>query len=645
MPLEHKEIVERFTFDWNNDRDNRDDALDDLKFMAGDQWDDDARQRRELEFKPVITVNRMGSFVRQVSGDLRQSAPAIDPIPVDGNTDEVLAEIYGGLIRQIEYRSGAAAVYAHGTEMSIACGIGHWRVDTGFIDDAVFDQEIKLKRIVDPLSVIWDGAAVELDRSDAMHCFVTELMPTKMFNEKFPEAAQADFPSGISHSQSSLYWRNSDVTRIAEYWRLEPVKKTLGLTQDGATIDLTDMEDDQVRFLGVTRTREVDSHKIVHQMISGNDFLTEEKEWAGRFIPIVPVIGNEIPLDGKCIRHGLIRWAKDPQRLYNYWRSAAAEVIGSSPKAPWLGTTAMFKGKENFWNKANTSTLPYLPYNIDPEAPTARPERQQPPTPPAAMWTEAQVAQDDMKATTNIFDDSQGVEGNAKSGRAIIARQNQGAIGSFVYFDNFNHAIRRTGEILVDLIPKIYDGERTVRILGKDETESFAQINKTVLTNDGEEIMVNDLSTARFDVRIKTGPSYASAKLEAREQLTEMVQANPNLWSVIGDLIVETMDFPGSDKIAERLKKTMDPAIVGDEDEPQPVDPIAEAAQRINMALAELEVEKAEAEVEKIEAQTDQIQADTIIKAEETEIKKDTLDLKAIEMGANSSPQSDATRP
>jgi hypothetical protein len=151
--------------------------------------------------------------------------------------------------------------------------------------------------------------------------------------------------------------------------------------------------------------------------------------------------------------------------------------------------------------------------------------------------------------------------------------------------------------------------------LGKDEEESFAQINHEVITLDGEPIMINDLSTGRFDIRVRTGPSYATAKLEARDQLTQMVTTNPALWQVIGDLIVENMDFPGADQIAERLRKAMDPNIVGEKDDevPQP-DPIAEFVQRLNLMGMELDVQKKAAEVEKINADADKSEAEAAAK-------------------------------
>lgn len=593
--------MKRFQHYWDADRDNRDDALEDQRFLGGDQWPDAVRRSREAEGRPVITINRMGQFVRQVSGMIRQTAPAIDPFPTDDKSDPVLAEIYSGIVRQIEYQSGASSIYAWGAECQVSCGIGHWRIETKYLDDC-FDQEIYIKRIVDPLSVLWDNNAGELDRSDAYECFVMEWVTEDEYYRRFPaqrkDGLPADFPADVY--QNGLYWREDNKFRIASRWCKKPKKRKLGMTQDGQVFDLSKLSRNAASFLGIVREREIEGWEIKHQALSGDDFLTDVEDWAGKHIPIVPVIGAEVPIDGQIVRHGVVRWAKDPQRLYNYWRSTSAESIALAPKAPWLVTPDMIKGYESMWLNANRQNTSALLFNPDSNTPGLMPKRQEPPAAPAAMWQEAAVATEDMKATTGIHDESLGNKSNATSGVAIEERQQQSENGSFIYFDNFNHAIRRTGQILVDLIPKIYDSERVVRILGHDETESFVPINKTVQDIDGP-VVINDLSAGKFDVRIKTGPSYASARQEAREQLGQILTNSPELMQVIGDLYFESLDFPGAQKIAERMKKVIPPQIMGEGDgqgqaRQPPPDPMAEAGMRLQMAEAEAKVKKAEAE-------------------------------------------------
>ncbi len=622
MTDSHKEILEQFEHDWQADKHNRDDGLEDLEFAAGNQWLESVRTQREQAGRPVITINKTGQFIRQVSGDLRQSNPSITFVPVDGKTDPHIADIYQGIMRQIEYRSAASSAYAWAAEQAITCGIGHWQLKTRFADDDTFDQEIIIERKMDPFSVVWDAGATEIDRRDAMHCFVTEWLTKDKYKKEFKTNTEGDnFKVPSSHSNNTLYWNTEERVRIASRWFKVPVKRKLGLLDTGQTIDLTKMGTN-ARFLNVVREREIKAFKVMHQKVSGSDILSEE-EWAGSNIPVIPVIGNEICIDGRVIRFGVVRWMKDPARLYNYFRSASAELTGLQPKSPYIGTLKMFEGLESWWNRANTDNLPYLPYHVDTDAPGASPQRIAPPQPSAAFYQETQIADVDMNATTGIYPAALGQRSNETSGKAIDARKTESDTGTYVYFDNFNHAIRWTGEQCAELIAKIYDGERQVRILGPDETEQDAVINKTIMTPMGS-MIINDISQAKFDVRVKTGPSFASAREQAKQMLTELMGRNPELMKVAGDLYFEAMDFEGAKKLAERMKKVMPPGLVSPEDggaQPPPADPMADVAQRVMLAEKQALIENKHAATTKTKAETAKILSETHGKAIDNEAR------------------------
>lgn len=612
--LEHRDILELFEADWDADQDNRDDSYDDLRFLAGDQWDARAKAEREQARRPMVTINRMGQFVRQVTGDMRLNPTSITVLPVDDGGDLEKAEIFEGLIRQIEYASGASQIYAHTFECSAGVGIGHFRITTQYAQDSVTDQEIRIERIMNPLAVVWDCGAVKIDRSDAMHCFVTELMPTRVFKKKYPDASLSSFPHEALGG--NLYWQTEDAVRIAEFWHREPYKRTLALLADGSTVDITGVKRAQKAFLPILAERAFDDYRVRQYIVSGSEILSGPHEWAGSHIPIVPAIGSEIPLDETVVRHGIIRWAKDPQRLYNYYRSSQAELIGQQARAPFVLTTEQIKGYEALWNNANTNPRPWLPYNADPKAPGA-PARLQPPAASTALWQEAQIANEDMKATTGIYDASLGAKSNETSGKAILARQREGDVGSYHYFDNFKAAIKRAGEVMLDLIPKIYDAPRVVRIIGKEEgSPDYKPINQPVL--DPVEMVqttLNDLSVGRFDVRVDAGPSFTTRREEARESMLQATQANPQLWMIAGDLIIKAMDWPYAQEIAERIKKSIPPQITGAEEamaaQQPPPDPMQEMAARLALEAERAKIEKDLAVVDKTEAETAKIEAET----------------------------------
>jgi len=583
-----REMRERWDRALDHDRDNRKEALVDLKFVAGEQWPDSVRQERESEGRPVLTINRMPQFVRQVTGDMRQNRPSIKVRPVDDRGDPAIAKIFTGLIRSIEQQSDAQESYIGGAETSARCGMGHWRILTQYAGDDVFDQDIVIQPIVNPFAVVWDPQSIRVTREDAGWCFVIDRIPLVEFQKRWPEARTTGW-DGEDGTEGDNWFSGDDI-RIAEYWCKKPYNRTLALLRNGEVVDLSGGENDGLgQPYDIVETREVESFKVVRHMVSGCEELEPEVEWIGRWIPIVPVIGEQVHIGERIVRHGVVRFARDPQQLYNYWRTTAAETIALAPKAPWLVTKEQIKGQEALWQEANVRNLPYLVYNPDPKAPGVAPSRVAPAPIPAALLTEANVANDDMKATTGIYDAALGAKSNETSGRAIMARQQESDVGALIYSDNLARSIRHTGVILVDLIPKVYDTARIVRMLGEDDTEEFVAIN--AMQPDGS--VLNDVRVGKYDVAVMVGPSYATKRLEASDSLMAFVQAVPAAGAVIADLIAKNQDWPGSEQIAERLKRILPPGVDPDAPPQQPDPRVAADAAR-----AQADVEKTRVETQ-----------------------------------------------
>ena len=587
---------------WVQDRENREDAFTDLKFLAGDQWPNTIRLQREAQNRPCLTINRLPQFVNQVANTVRMNPPAIKAIPAGGAATAELAEIYSGLFRQIQYRSNATHVFANAVYYAVACGIGHFRLVTQYADEDGFDQEILIKRIQYPLSVFWDPAAVEPSRADAEYCLVSELIGRKEFQKRFPGAAMADFdaPSDLN-AESGLYWGNRDAVRVCEYWVKRPYERTIAKLATGETIDISEVEEREIARLEIVAERKVRSHKVEHYLLSGEEVLEGPNQWAGRHIPIFPVIGAETALETKVIRSGLIRYSRDPQQLYNFWRSAAAEAIALAPRAPFLATPQMIAKFKGQWDTQNTVSRPYLLYEPDPDAPGGRPMREPPPDIPAALVQESALASDEMKATTGIYDAALGARSNEISGVAIRARESQGGISALHYQDNLMATLTHLGNALVDLVPKIYDSERIVRVMREDDSHEPVRINVPVMGVDGKPMLLNDLSQGVYDVRVKIGPSYATRRSEAADSMLQFIQAVPQAASVAGDLVARNMDWPGADEIADRLQRTLPPQVTGDA--PPPDVQIAQAkSQAYQEALAEAHLGRAQGLAAKSEA-------------------------------------------
>ena len=588
-----KEGRDRIQQSWDASRDNRKEMATDLRFVAGDQWPAEAKKEREADGRPCLTINRLQQFLHQVTNPIREADLSIKTVPVDSGSDPQLAAIFDGLIKQIQYQSSARAVYATAATHQSACGMGWFQVVTRYVDDSVFDQELRIEAIQSPLSVYDDPAAVLPDRSDSMWRHITEMIPKATFKAKWPKAREegVDKPSD---GDGDFYWGDSDTIRVSHYWRKVPVKKTLGLLQDGSTVDTTDMEDLTKQIVGIVREREVETHKVEMYVISGSEVLEGPYAWPGKFLPQIPVIGTEIPLDKGVYINGVIRFARDPQQLYNFSRSSAAEAIAQRPKAPYIGTAKQIAKYKDQWDTANIKNRPYLLYDHDPAAP-GPPKREPPPEVPVAHINEAQAAAEDMKGTTGIYDASLGNRTNESSGVAISQRQIQGDTANYHYGDNLQRSLEYCGRVLIDLIPKVYDNERVVRILGEDDQEEFVPINQVIMGVDGMPMMINDLSTARFDIRVKIGRSMDTKRLETASALFDFIKAFPAAAPLIADLVAKNSDWPGADEIAKRLRNMVPPQALADPDDPeapQPPDPTQDPAFQMEMAGAEAKIEK-----------------------------------------------------
>jgi hypothetical protein len=614
-------VRKRLTRAYTHDKDNRDEAASDMRFLAGDQWSEYAKQARVN--RPMLTVNKLPQFLHQVTNDIRQNAPVIKATPVDGESDPQLAKTFDGIISDIQYRSSAKHVYATAAYHAAACGIGHWRVKTKYVEDDGFDQEITIELIPYPLSVYWDPASVKPDRSDAMWCIVVEMMPKDDFEDKYPDAQPASVDAlrssnTINGSASSIFWAHGDHVLIAEYWCKKPQKKTIAAFQSGATADITGLDmiklyQLQKQFGPIVKKREAKGHRIEQSLVSGVEVLSGPHIWPGNHFPIIAVIGTEIPLETTTIRHGLLRNARDPQQLYNFYRSAAAEHIALSPKSPYLVTDEMISKHKSDWDTLNTKNRPYLRYTPDNKAPGMKPDRINAPEPPQSLWQEGQMATDDIKATTGIYDASLGARSNETSGVAIKRRETQGDTANFHYQDNLQRSIEQCGRVLIDLIPKIYDNERTARMLAEDGSEQFIPINKTLYDNQGQQVIVNDLNQGRFDVRVTIGPSFASKRLEAASAIVELMKAlPPELAPLLADIAVRNMDIPDAQEAAKRLKAMLPPQALQDPNAPPPPpDPAQQQAQQMQASAAQTQIAADQAKVEETRAKTELTQTQT----------------------------------
>lgn len=642
---------------------NRNEALDDLRFARlGEQWPPKIVQARATEGRPCLTINRLPSFIRQVVNDARQNKPAINVHPVDSAADPDTAEVLSGLIRHIEQSSDAEVAYDTALDAAVTGGFGYFRINTRYATDDTFMQDICIERIANPFSVYGDPDSMAVDSSDWNVAFVLDRMTKTAFKRRWKDADAVSFEGdGTSSAKSG----GEDTVQTAEYWtreetrrriialsaptNMDPDPEAAAMAADLVPESLVIEEEvyaenkdlfDHLGMRPIGQSRDVASHKVTQRILSGCDVL-DTVDWAGRWIPIVPVYGEEIIVEGERTFRSLVRDAKDPQRMFNYWRTTSTELVALAPKAPFIGPVGAFTTDSAKWATANVQSHAYIEFDTqDAEGRSIAipPQRQPFSGVPAGALQEAMNAADDMKSIMGLYDASLGAKSNETSGRAIIARQREGDVSTFHYIDNLSRAIRHGGRIIVDLIPKVYGMERMVRILGPDGNASevkvapkvsagpsaapgadqqmppqAAEADDEAQNDQAEDIArVFDLTTGKYDVTVTAGPSYTTQREEAASQMIELIRAYPAAAPVIGDLLAKNLDWPGADEIAERLQKLLPAQLQGDDPAAQAAKAqIAQMAQLIGELRGKLAASEADKSIEGRRVEIDAYNAET----------------------------------
>lgn len=583
------DMRKNYLADVDFDRVNREQALDDKKFAAGEQWDPIVlEQRKGL---PCLVINNIPQFTAQLVGDWRESRRAIKVVP-SYDEDVDIASVRGDLIRSIEMQSRADRVYDTAFESVVQCGDGDFRVSVEYARDDIFDQDIFIRPIEDCLSVVWDRYSVDPTGRDARRCFVDDRIPKTEFEAKWPNAKASELDDETTFERMyAQNWVDDDSYKVTEYWRLIERQRILAMFENGKVIELTgDNLDMLVQQYGPpVKTRVAWCTYAQMHLCTGFCILSGPYEYKLNRLPIIRMSGRVTNVGGRRVRYGLVRFMKDPVRLKNFWRSVAAEQLGYAPKAKWIAPESAVEGREEAFRKAHLSRDPLLVYNDGAEAP---PTLIPPPPVEASLLNEAATNQQDMKDVTGIHDASLGVKSNETSGRAIQARQREGDVASLTFHDNGNAAILEAGDVINQLIPQIYDSTRVIRTIGEDEAMKFVRVNDPMDPN------AIDLSVGMFDVALSTGTSYTTRRVEAAQAMMDAIQVWPQLMSVAGDLVAKAQDWPGADKLAERLKKTIPPQLLG-EDEEGGMGITPEQLQEMQMQLQQLAMENQQLKTDK----------------------------------------------
>lgn len=609
------------------ENDNFNDARGDLKFLKGDHWPEDSKRQRTIEKRPCLTINKHPAFLRQITNDQRQNRPSIHVHPVDDAADPKLAEVLEGMIRHIEYASNADICYDTAVNSAAAVGFGYFRLVTDYESHDSFDQVIKFDRIRNVFSVHIDPSAKNPDGSDMQYCFVETTMSRRELKRDYPKSESAE--TSINDDDEDR------LVLVLEYYSIEESPDTLLKLTNGEIGFKTDLIE-LPEGVSILQERPSFKRKVMWRKMAGFDDkvpgksnpikyeprlldILEETEIPCSYIPVFMVIGTEVDIDGKVTYSGIVRDSKDSAMMYDFWMTSATEEVSMRPKTPYIGAEGQFAGHEEEWRQANVRTFSYLEYKPKTvNGVMAPPPARQPMADvPQGVLQMAMHASDEIKAVTGIYDASLGARGNETSGLAINSRKKQGDLSNFHYIDNLSRTVRHAGRCLVDMIPKVYSGPRIVRVIGKDDKVTHAKINQPgtpQLTQDEQgtiqavQQITNDVTVGKYDVTVQAGPSFSTLRDESRAAMMELSGNWPKLMDVAGDEVVKSMDWPGAQMIADRIRKIIPPELLTEDgqDLPPAVKQVMEqASQHIQELEQQLQQAQSGERVELIKAKKD----------------------------------------
>lgn len=592
------------------------------------QWPDEAVAARKS--RPMLTADKTNQFISQVVNDMRQNKPQILCMPADSYADVAVAQKLNGIVRHIEYVSRAGIAYDTAAENQVRLGLGWLRVIPQVMRPETNEQEIRIMRIHDPKSCLLDPNSTEPDGSDAMWGDIATTLTHRAFKAAYPKAKCQSF------DDESSSWFGDDSVRIVEYFEVvEEVENRIQIVApDGSTMAVGEQDywslSKQIGYQPqVAGNVEARKRTVKWVKASGADIL-EETVFPSQYLPLIPVMGHEMWVEGKRYLCGMVRRMRDSQRLHNYVLSAMAESIALQPKAPYLAAAESVEGHEAVWKNANNSSAAYLPFNAFNESgePIPAPQRSQPPV-FSQGWAELLgYSSSSMEASVGMYAANLGKQSNETSGRAIRARQQEGDTANFHFADNQSRSIEQLGRVIVDMIPRIYDTARQARILGEDGEQEFVRIDPNMqqaVRKQGNKVVAINPNVGAYDVRVKTGPSYTTQRQETSAQLTELIRGNPQMLTMIGDMWAKLQDWPDSDKLARRLKAMLPPQVQQAEDDESDMPP--EAMQKIQALQQQIQqlsqaLENAAAEAEDKSMEKEKAEADMLIRGYEAVTKR-----------------------
>jgi len=488
-----KEALENYDYFMSEWREIREEGRIDMRYVSGDPWDPQEKKARQQAGRPCLALDELNQYLNQTINDVRQNKRAIKIVPVGAGANDQTAEFRGNLIRQIEYASNAQSAYSWAFQGAVERSYGAARIGARYVNGRDGEQELFIGRIPNPDSVLPDPDAQEADFSDMQACFVIDSFRVSRFKRRWPKAKIQDFTSDMRTNYPA--WIKEDNIQVAEYWRME---------EDGTACQY---------------------------MLNAVEVL-EKTPWKGSWIPILYVTGKEIYVDQgggpKRLLMSMTRLARDPYMLYCYYRTCQAELVGMTPKIPWVGYEGQFENHEEEWANAHRTPIGFLQAKPIVDAATGNvlplPQRANWEPPIQQLEMGAESAKRAIMSAMGKYNVSVGRnDSRVQSGVAIKALDTQADQGSYHFIDNYDRMIALAGRILDEQIRLRYAGPRELGIRKPDGSHQVVQTGTPFIDEQGQQQQI-DLEKGEHDVTVSTGPSYQDEREIANDFVDVLVQ-------------------------------------------------------------------------------------------------------------------------
>ena len=577
---------ERFSWAEEAESEERSNHLDALQFRAGSHWPAVLQQGQDPDQPAPLTmvIDRLNPMIQQVLNAYRRSPLAMRVRPKGGGAEKKVADILEGKLRDIEQQSEADIAYFVALDQACGQGLGYFLLTTEYEDDRSFTQDLRIKPLYNRFAVYVDPASTHPAGLDMEFAFIIERMATSRFMQYYE----------VSPQELTLFcgpedgtWHTRAEVQVARYYYKTYTKETIVRLPDGRILPTDGMTDLDPTW----PTRETRIPTVHWVTMAGNAILERDK-WLGCYIPLIRVEGQRLDVNGQAKRTGMIQAGRDAQVSVDVYSTMEATAIMAAPKSPWLLYADQISGYERLWNQANDPTMPYLLHKAVVVNGQLLPPPQRTVVEPAIQAiTQAKVlAQQDLQATLGLFDASMGAPSNERSGVAIEQRKIEGEGTNYGYTANLGWSIRALGTMCVEILPKLHSGPTDLRQVSPDGTVKTTPVNQPYQDEQGQ-MQQHMLGQGQYEVVLSSGPSYETARQQVSDKLGTVIGAvPPETQAYFLDVWAGSLDFPGSEDLAARLKTMVPPAALAASEQTDPKTQLVTMQNQLQQATQALQM-------------------------------------------------------